>query len=248
MKAELQKKLFDAHPLLYGDRTKPMQVTCMCWGMDCGDGWFDLLWDLSQKLEPMIEEIRKKNKYGDCYNCGCSIYKHDKENKCTTVFKVPYRIKVWFAGGPIPQWKRDMGHAWEGKYYFSKEDSRAYRLVKMFGRLVKQDWNLTKWHWKHRINRFLAKLQKFGIEHDQHCHCEQYEISYPRASQVKEKFGTLSFYMTSATEEMWKLISEAEKKSGEICEDCGAPGELRPGGWIRTLCNDCEEAYQNRRK
>jgi hypothetical protein len=59
------------------------------------------------------------------------------------------------------------------------------------------------------------------------------------ASQVKEKFGTLRFYMTSETPEMSAVIREAEKASGETCEKCGQPGELRSGGWWVTLCDPC---------
>ena len=45
--------------------------------------------------------------------------------------------------------------------------------------------------------------------------------------------------MTCGTEEMYDLIEEAETKSATICEDCGKPGKLRSGGWIRTLCDEC---------
>lgn len=62
------------------------------------------------------------------------------------------------------------------------------------------------------------------------------------ASQVKEKFGSLRFYlMGGATEEVWDLIDAAESKSLEICEVCGQPGTLRGKGWVRTLCDACEE-------
>jgi hypothetical protein len=55
--------------------------------------------------------------------------------------------------------------------------------------------------------------------------------------QVKEKFGGLRFYTNWATEEMYEKIEEAEGKSFKICEDCGQPGRVRAGGWIRTLCD-----------
>ena len=61
----------------------------------------------------------------------------------------------------------------------------------------------------------------------------------PKAVQVKEKFGGLRFYMSCATEEMYKLIHDAENKSYTICETCGAEGEIRHGGWVRTLCDKC---------
>jgi hypothetical protein len=56
------------------------------------------------------------------------------------------------------------------------------------------------------------------------------------AVQVKEKFGLLNFYMSRATEEMRSLIGEAEGKSASTCEECGQPGKLRDGRWLKTLC------------
>lgn len=61
-----------------------------------------------------------------------------------------------------------------------------------------------------------------------------------RASQVKEKFGTLRFYMTSETETMSEAIRAAENKSTITCEKCGKPGESRRSGWIVTLCDSCD--------
>lgn len=56
-------------------------------------------------------------------------------------------------------------------------------------------------------------------------------------TQIKEKWGGLCFYMTCATELMFELIEEAESRSFHICEKCGAPGRVRNGGWIWTLCD-----------
>jgi hypothetical protein len=63
--------------------------------------------------------------------------------------------------------------------------------------------------------------------------------------QVKEKFGTLRFYFDmneGTTKEQYQivndLVSEAEVKSEVTCEDCGKPGKLRMGGWIKCLCDE----------
>lgn len=69
---------------------------------------------------------------------------------------------------------------------------------------------------------------------------EEKETMY--AVQVKEKYGTLRFYMSLATDEMWKLIEEAEHKSATICERCGKEGKIRPLGWVMTLCDQCFES------
>ena len=57
--------------------------------------------------------------------------------------------------------------------------------------------------------------------------------------QVKEKFGTLRFYVSNASNEIHELINKAENLSAKTCEDCGAPGEIKSGSWIRTLCDTC---------
>lgn len=60
--------------------------------------------------------------------------------------------------------------------------------------------------------------------------------------QVKEKFGSLRFYVSGATDADEALIKVAEERSSNICERCGKPGRLRKYNWWKTLCEDCEDA------
>lgn len=56
-----------------------------------------------------------------------------------------------------------------------------------------------------------------------------------RIVQVKEKWGGLRIY--SDYDEVFEpFIHEVERESFKICEQCGAPGDLRSGGWYKTLC------------
>jgi len=50
MKKELEQKLFEKYPKIFGDRTKPITETCMCWGLEVGDGWYDLIDILCEAL------------------------------------------------------------------------------------------------------------------------------------------------------------------------------------------------------
>ena len=62
------------------------------------------------------------------------------------------------------------------------------------------------------------------------------------AECVKEKFGTLRFYVDHGTDEVYDLIEEAENKSKVTCELCGAPGHLTEKSWyLQTLCDKCED-------
>ena len=66
------------------------------------------------------------------------------------------------------------------------------------------------------------------------------------ASQVKEKFGTLNFYVQSATPEQHAQISFAESLSADICESCGTTENMgRTSGWLRNICEDCSKDQKN---
>mgnify|MGYP001599407835 CR=1 FL=1 len=136
MTPEHDKLLVQSFPLLYADRQASIRESCMGWGFECGDGWFKLIWDLSEKLEKIINNL---------------------PNYCT----------------------------WCG-------DSEHQSICE--------------------------------------CGCKKYESSWIRAAQVKEKFGTLRFYMTSSIDEIDEHISVAEKLSSTTCENCGEAGIRRGSG------------------
>ena len=68
----------------------------------------------------------------------------------------------------------------------------------------------------------------------------------PEAEQVKEKFGTLRFYMTGASSAASHYVEFAEFQSSRVCEECGCPGTLREDGWLRTLCDEHDAQYKVR--
>jgi hypothetical protein len=91
-------------------------------------------------------------------------------------------------------------------------------------------WGFPGDGWEPLIRRLSEKLER--------AIAAMPEGERPRAAQVKEKFGTLRFCMTSETEEMSAWIQEAEDESAETCETCGAPGKLRGKGWLYTACDE----------
>lgn len=130
MSPELDKQLCEKYPLIFADRSKSMQESCMFWGLDVGNGWYNLLDQLCSFLQ----------------------------------------------------------------FHTDKND-------------------------------------------------------YPQviATQVKEKFGTLSFYnrmeKKEGSERSYEMldgaISFAELISGSICENCGNPGKISGKGWLKTRCETC---------
>lgn len=59
-----------------------------------------------------------------------------------------------------------------------------------------------------------------------------------KATQVKEKFGGLRFYVTGTSDKNWSLIRNAEQKSYAVCEETGSEVEVGTWntGWVRTMC------------
>lgn len=65
-------------------------------------------------------------------------------------------------------------------------------------------------------------------------------------AQIKEKFGGLRFYYDGGDEYIRGAVRMAEYMADQTCEECGAPGKHRTGGWIRTLCDVHEAERQSR--
>ena len=95
--------------------------------------------------------------------------------------------------------------------------------------------------WSDLLHKLCADIDtectKFGLTNDE----------WTQATQIKEKFGGLRFYVTSCGDSIHDLIEAAEEKSLVTCEGCGLPGKKRRGGLIRTLCDTCE-ALNNKQK
>jgi hypothetical protein len=186
MKQELDDQLCKEFPNLYADRNASMQQTCMCWGFEIDDGWFQIIYNLSAKLEKLIVE-----------------YKQQFKDEITCTFCS----------------RKEAEHT---KYYTFTEDGNTMIAIEDIV--------------KHTSENPTPSEKIFE--------CEKYDPSFPRASQVKEKYGGLRFYMTSATDEMQEAIDEAESQCSGLCEECGKAGEACvDGGWYRTLCEDCVDKY-----
>ena len=73
-----------------------------------------------------------------------------------------------------------------------------------------------------------------------YCSCKCYVQCLPRAIQVKEKFGSLCFYLTWGCGRMYDIIEEYEDLSEKVCETCGQPGRIvQINGWFYNRCKKC---------
>ena len=72
MNIELQKRLFNQYHKIFIQRTLPPNKSCMCFGIECGDGWYKLInvlckqlqFDIDKNNQPQLEAIQIKEKFG----------------------------------------------------------------------------------------------------------------------------------------------------------------------------------------
>lgn len=61
MRKELDEALVARYPLIFKDRNGDMTTTLMCWGFECGDGWYNIIDVLCGKLSS--EYMSAKSRY-----------------------------------------------------------------------------------------------------------------------------------------------------------------------------------------
>ena len=179
MKQELDKLLCERYPKMMVNRNKNMQETCMCWGFECGDGWFNILDQLMGNIQHQID-WKEKQRLGAI-----------KYNEMATQAKA-------------------------GNFDLFEEDMKS---------VIAEEYK----------EKRLAEIVAGDFR--------EVPDSIPQVTldQVKEKFGTLRFYYSGGDEYINGLVSMAESMSGCTCEECGNPGERKGGGWVRTMCETCED-------
>ena len=63
MKQELQQKLYDKYPELFSNKDKSIMESCMGWGIECGDGWYDILSSLCWMIKQHEDNNRWQTEY-----------------------------------------------------------------------------------------------------------------------------------------------------------------------------------------
>jgi len=58
---ELDKLLCEKYPKIFRDRGKSMQESCMYWGFEHGDGWFDIVESLCANIQNHVDWKRRQH-------------------------------------------------------------------------------------------------------------------------------------------------------------------------------------------
>lgn len=109
-----------------------------------------------------------------------------------------------------------------------------YSYVMHWGFCVGNGWYQIIYDACVEIEAVVQNIKDSGLDEDR----------LPIASHIKEKHGTLRFFINNTNQAIDDICDKVEALSEEKCEGCGQPGKLiSNAGWVRTHCERCERSY-----
>ena len=87
MKSELDTLLCEKYPKIFVDRHGDPKQTLMCWGFECGDGWYNIISQLCANIQHHVDWAQEqKEKYGRGEGCSQVVAVQIKEKFGTLRF------------------------------------------------------------------------------------------------------------------------------------------------------------------
>ena len=270
MLEKLRQSIISDNPILFKDAHRPMSETCMCWGLECGDGWLYPLSDGCAQLEGLnsifykmfrvrVQADQVKEKFGTLrfYTTVCidpprivCWYEHLIEKLFDILCSKDYKFKT-----VVDQeaWKETLTEVYTDKEKFDKEAAEN-RACNVF-------------YTKDAAGKML-KLTMF--EHCQKTHQEpqQHKLLFWVSKHKWKTMGIMRRILclnpskvqcaAAALLDMLqrKIIQEVEHECFNTCERCGRrigssySPRCETVGWTTYICTDCadktkENYYKN---
>ena len=93
MKQELDKLLCERYPKMMINRNKSMMETTMCWGFECGDGWYNILNLLMSNIQHYTDWNNKN------FEKGYTQYKQVPQVTLDQVKEKFGTLRFYYTGG-----------------------------------------------------------------------------------------------------------------------------------------------------
>jgi hypothetical protein len=156
----------------------------------------------------------------------------------------PELFDCGISNAPFPMFGFECGIGW-------------YRIIENACRVICSNYNNAKWllgitetqiadykEYTERRNKYSEQkmteeevLNELNLERSKRIEDIQKEKdSLPKVMQIKEKFGTMRFYLGNCNEVHNAITQYAENMSCTTCEECGNVGKNYRMRWFQTLC------------
>lgn len=61
MNAELEQKIYSIDEVFFRERDYDKTITCMCWGIECGDGWYEPIKGFVERVAVLNSALKSVN-------------------------------------------------------------------------------------------------------------------------------------------------------------------------------------------
>lgn len=260
--SELYEKMMHEYPILFCQRNKSPQQTCMCWGIQADDGWYKPLNKLCEQLEYLnkqfypkykirIQADQVKQKYGELR--FYSSIQIDPNIFVRSFIKILKFIHI-FIDKYIPFKYQDKIIKGEQRIIYEPISKQQYEKLKSENKEVKFE-NST--YYKKTILKSMDMIQKTVSNYKwlkkfgDYCYynlCTHIIINL-KHSQKKIKISNILNNITQ------QLIKQCEDECWNVCEWCGKDGGYKgenlttTSSWISRICKECcDKHIQNQYK
>lgn len=258
----LREETFKRCPILYCKKDRPMTETCMCWGWECGYGWYRSLSELSENLEALnilyypeyrvrVQAEQVKEKFSDL----CFYY---------TVVIDPPKPYMWLSSVLLKaydllsriDYKKERVVDRPNTFRNEEEEIPSGKLREV-EKNTKNCSNVSivcrngKWfkitrieyigksHYEPTRHRFLYKVMHMFK-------CMSNRVYYHKANDPTDsKRNVILSYVNYVAQ---NLINETTRGIRNVCEECGLgigkdrfSDECYTEGYVNRICEECAE-------
>lgn len=96
MRKELDDALVAKYPEIFRDRYEDMQTTAMCWGFECGDGWYNLIDTLCGTIQSYITNHNNHAARTTERNNAIYEYVHGNHEPLLEILKGNTKLVDWY--------------------------------------------------------------------------------------------------------------------------------------------------------
>lgn len=265
MKAEdkekdIDEQTMDECKILYCTKSLPMTESTMCWGWECGQGWFNALHEASCQLEALnilyypkwkvrIQMDQVKEKFGTLhayFSIVCDNYNilgrlgAKLKSLCLKIKrKVSFGMKSVidqeaYVTDETEELTREEYDSWKKNNFaeqtLREENGKYYRDYKLH-HCAKMHYEPTKHKAIYKLN---SALESFAWK----------VLLRFGSKEMTDEQKTIAAAMNAQAE---KIVRESEKACYDTCEDCGCQigskwsPRCQTEGWISYLCERCAD-------
>lgn len=259
---DIRQEIINNHRILYKMHNAPCTETCMCWGLECGDGWLNEIDILSENLEALnlmlyptfnvrIQADQVKEKYGTL----CFYY--------STVIDPPWYIKLYEKCTKFifNNWLSKLNYKLktvidkDGYYDIVEEKIDTQKEFEKQKQYYKKNTDIT---FDDSNGQFIKKIKVYHCP-KQHQEATKHKLLYKvyikryyiinflrnlLQWEPSQKQVTISEFMDNLAN---NYIHNTEQQCNKVCEQCGndigtkySPTCMTKG-WIRYICKECAD-------